>query len=125
MRRYPSQIVGLRFVGHDGVPCHESAAALTAGDPIDLQPEPDNPFDPRAVACYAAGRHLGYVPAKHTFIAEQLNDNRPIRASVDTVHRDAAGHVRNVDLHVDVARRGQDFGGAFGREPGRPGARAA
>lgn len=38
---------------------------LKVGDKIDLVAEPDNPYDPNAVALYAHGAKLGYFPAEH------------------------------------------------------------
>lgn len=35
---------------------------LKVGDALDLIPEPDNPEDPYAIAIYAKGTKLGYVP---------------------------------------------------------------
>ena len=35
---------------------------LKAGKKLDLVPEPDNPYDPCAMAIYRKGKKLGYVP---------------------------------------------------------------
>ena len=37
---------------------------LAIGTKLDLVPEFDNPYDPRAVAIFFEGRKLGFVPAK-------------------------------------------------------------
>lgn len=44
---------------------HEGAFVLRklkAGKKLDLVPEPDNPYDPCAIAIKYKGTHLGYVP---------------------------------------------------------------
>lgn len=114
MRRYPSQIVGLPFVGKDGVHCHKSARFLRSGMALALERDPDNLHDPDAIAIFTVGLcrrwHLGYVPKRHLdWIGEQLDGGRPMRVSVDTIHRDRAGVVINVDLHVDLARKGEEL----------------
>lgn len=37
-------------------------AALAVGDVLDLKPEPENKFDPHAIAVYKGALHIGYVP---------------------------------------------------------------
>lgn len=36
--------------------------SMKVGDILEMRPEPDNPFDPNAVAVYAGDMKLGYVP---------------------------------------------------------------
>lgn len=48
-----------------GVKHHEGALVLNqikVGDELDLVAEPDNPFDPSAIAIMCGGVKLGYVP---------------------------------------------------------------
>jgi len=42
----------------------EVGADLKAGMELDLVPEPENEYDPNAVAIHHEGTHLGYVPKK-------------------------------------------------------------
>lgn len=37
-------------------------AMLAVGDVLDLKPEPENKFDPNAIAVYKGTLHIGYVP---------------------------------------------------------------
>ena len=37
---------------------------LKPGSFFTLRPEPDNPYDPNAIAIYGGGHHFGYVPQK-------------------------------------------------------------
>jgi hypothetical protein len=61
--RYESAffVHGLR---HRGPAAEDEARRLHAGDPVVLEPEPENPEDPRAlrVSTVARGTHLGFVP---------------------------------------------------------------
>ena len=43
---------------------YEVLDKLKVGTKLDLVPEFDNPYDPRAVAIFFEGRKLGFVPAK-------------------------------------------------------------
>jgi hypothetical protein len=49
---------------HLGAAAEEEARRLQAGDPVLLQPEPENPSDPQAlrVMTVVRGTHLGFVP---------------------------------------------------------------
>lgn len=47
------------FAYHDGLDVIDE---LALGKPVKLVAEPDNPFDPNAVAIYYDKRKLGYVP---------------------------------------------------------------
>ena len=115
-RRYPSNIVGLPFVGKDGVHCAVAVdrAGLAEADHVLLERDVDNLHDPDAIAVFTDGIgerwHIGFVPKRHTsWIGEQIDEGRPIRATIDTIHRDDSGRVTNVDLHIDLARKGESF----------------
>jgi hypothetical protein len=75
VRSYPSWIAGLRYRGPDGTNrgryCFRN---LKLGTELDLFPEPDNPHDDHAVAIKHSGHHLGYIPARHSWIGEALID---------------------------------------------------
>ena len=61
-QKYPSKIVGSSFIGG----AQETISQLQAGDTIDLEDEPNNPYDSNAIACYYKGRKLGYIPKEQT-----------------------------------------------------------
>lgn len=52
-------IVGANFRNAE-----EAVAALQPGTPITLVREPENPYDKNAIAVFADGRHIGYIPKK-------------------------------------------------------------
>jgi hypothetical protein len=43
---------------------------LSIGDRLDIIPQPENPYDPGALAVYKNGKQLGYLPRK---VAERFN----------------------------------------------------
>lgn len=62
-RHYASfYIAGFQY--HDGT---QVLSKLKPGTKLKLVAEPDNPYDPNAVAIFRKGTHLGYVP-------QNLND---------------------------------------------------
>lgn len=73
-------IVGTR---HRGTEAMDALAALTKGAPISLRREPDNAFDPGAVACYAGNTHLGYPPrAQYGSIRDALDAGNIVEATL-------------------------------------------
>ena len=58
------------FAYYDGL---EVIDNLVIGAPVELRSEPDNPYDPDAVAIYFGNTKLGYVPrAKTYFVSKHL-----------------------------------------------------
>lgn len=58
------------FTYYDGL---EVIDHLTLGAVVTLKSEPENPYDPDAVAVYFEERKLGYVPqAKNSYISQLL-----------------------------------------------------
>ncbi|MCL1891527.1 MAG: HIRAN domain-containing protein [Coriobacteriia bacterium] len=45
---------------------------LQVGMALDMKVEPDNPYDPRAVALYSQGVHIGYIPSRCNIHVQQL-----------------------------------------------------
>lgn len=46
--------------------------SLSPGDKLDLKVEPENPYDPEAVALYKDGNKLGYIPSDRNSAISQL-----------------------------------------------------
>ncbi len=53
----------------------EFVRGLQVGDPIDLVREPYNHYDKQAIAAYAAGEHLGYLPREDNVVLSRLLDS--------------------------------------------------
>lgn len=76
---YSSAIVGLKYQSGRAA----NAARLSVGQKVDLRREPENEHDPDAVAVYANGNMLGYIPARHAYWAAGILDrNGHVRAYV-------------------------------------------
>ena len=71
---YPSWVAGLAHRSPGGADRGRYALRrVRLGDELELDLEPDNADDPRAVAIYHGDFHLGYVPERHDWVAESLN----------------------------------------------------
>ncbi len=62
-------IAGLKH--HEGVSISDD---LVQGEAVRLQFEDDNPFDDNAIAIYARGQQMGYVPAKWNYLIAEIMD---------------------------------------------------
>jgi hypothetical protein len=79
---------------------------LQLGAPLDLVPEPDNPHAENgdAVAVKHAGRHLGYIPNRHSWIARVLTEGKNIGCVIDRMEKSGwvFQRVRFIGLRVTV-----------------------
>jgi hypothetical protein len=109
-RVYPSQVNGLHHPTPDtGTSRLDYAArALRPGDALQLVAEPDNPYDPDAVAIRHAGFHLGYVPARHDWVKRSLDEGDEHLARVARLRRDpASGALEAVEIEIAVRDRAE------------------
>ncbi len=61
-------------------------ASLSAGDPVTIQPEPDNPHDPRALRCTdLTGATIGYIERDSWLTRAMIDQNTPVAASVEQI----------------------------------------
>lgn len=68
---------------------------LQVGDALELQTEPDNPHDPRAVRVLWQGHPLGYLPAaRNAPLAHALAAGKPLTA-----------RIRSLQAHPDPRQR--------------------
>ena len=77
------------------------AACFDAGRALVLRPEPDNPFDPNAVAVFDADGAVqaGYVTPLHApVVADLLDDGVPVTTTVVGEIRNARGHRTGIDV---------------------------
>jgi hypothetical protein len=59
------------------------ANALSNGDEVTLLPEPENPYDPMAVAVYADDVHIGYLARANNYqVSDWLQDGGTVTANV-------------------------------------------
>ena len=60
-------------------------ANVSRGDPLTLKPEPTNKYDVHAIAVFAGGLQIGYVPRTHNqLIKAAVNEGR-VRCIVNVV----------------------------------------
>ena len=75
-----SPIVGVNFRPHEAKVAH---AALSIGDEVFLEPEPENPYDPMAVKVIASDEHIGYIARTNNYeVSDWLNDDGEVEARV-------------------------------------------
>lgn len=80
MPKFVVPIIGTKYRGK---PAIDALAVLVAGDEVSLRAEPDNPHDSNAVACYAGGQHIGYVPrGQNAEIADALLRSLAVTAGI-------------------------------------------
>lgn len=61
----------------------EKIAALNGTEKVEIRPEPDNAYDPRAHAVYAGGQHIGYIPKVEVArLWDLLTESPVIEASI-------------------------------------------
>jgi HIRAN domain len=86
VQSYPSWIAGLRRKSPAGVDRRRYAYEhLAPGEALELVPEPANQPDDHAVIYYHRGMQLGYVPKRHRWVAEAIDDGHRLVAIVDKV----------------------------------------
>ena len=105
-RAYPSWITGLEYRSPDGTDRRAYCASLNVGDVLKLRPEPTNPYDPKAVAIYHSGRHIGYVPRKHHWVRESLREGDTLECSVRDVSCSSKGRADYVLIQIAVLADG-------------------
>jgi hypothetical protein len=97
-RAYPCAIAGLAHAGADGRPRADLVRALPVGAVLRLLAEPGNPHDPDAVGVWRDGAHLGYVPMRHGWVAEALDEGDDLAAVLSRVEEREDGSLRAVML---------------------------
>jgi hypothetical protein len=75
---------------------------LRVGDALELAREPDNPYDPNAVAVSWRGRKLGYVPRRaNAALAWGLDRGEELRARISRL-REHPNPARRIEFEVYV-----------------------
>src|SRR5258705_1148176 len=81
VRSYPSWIAELRRKSPTGIDRRRYAYDhIGPGEAIELVREPANPRDDHAVAYHHRGVHLGYVPKRHRWVADAIDDGHRLVA---------------------------------------------
>ena len=86
VRSYPSWIAELRRKSPVGIERRRYAYEhIGPGEPLDLVRERAEPGDEHAVSYRHRDVHLGYVPRRHRWIAEAIDDGLRLVAIVETI----------------------------------------
>lgn len=102
IKSYPSYIVGQnrqerKKLAHTAIKLlSRDKSGLTL---VSLHREPDNPYDQNAVAVYVnnpgklpadddRGIKVGYLPAKHSWVAEVLDEDREVFVEITSIRRE-------------------------------------
>ena len=107
MRSYPSWIAGLKFPAPDGTNRGTYCAGLTEGSSLNMVPEPTNKFDSHAVALHHNGKHLGYIPQRHAWVGEAIDEGKVLQCIVVEVEVTGGGifsrrHAEHVETRISV-----------------------
>jgi|GEM_PF-6997787 len=79
MSAIESAIVGIKF--HPG--SHDKLLETKDGEPVALVRQPDNKYDPNAVACEIDGQMCGFVPADQAkTLAPDIDAGRRVTATL-------------------------------------------
>jgi HIRAN domain len=85
-RSYPNWIAELRGKSPVGIEIRRYAYQhLGPGEALELVRERAEPGDKHAVSYRHRNVHLGYVPTRHRWIADAIDDRRRLLAIVETV----------------------------------------
>ena len=94
------KVAGVTFEGRQ-----EYLKALLGDEPVKIVPEPDNKFDPNALAVHIAVNgsvlHCGYIPKDLAAEIAPLLDGEDIMASIDSVWG-GGGYNWGLKLRVEI-----------------------
>ena len=84
-----SPIVGTHFRPSEA---KSLANSLSPGEYVELEPEPENPYDPMAVRVMYESEHIGYIARQNNYqVSEWLQDGGDVIAKV--IGREGGKHV--------------------------------
>lgn len=97
MKMY-SKIAGVTFEGRQKI-----VGNLAVGQRLKLVREPNNPYDPNAIAIKTEdSQHLGYINKKlASAIAPEMDSGVKFRASVSSV---TGGNGKNYGINIEIVR---------------------
>lgn len=91
MRSYPSWIAGLKYPAPDGTDRGAYCAGLAEGSLLNMSREPTNKFDSNAVALHHDGKNLGYIPQRHAWVGEAIDEGKALQCAVIEVEVTGGG----------------------------------
>lgn len=91
--------------------CHHGYVPLEYGEELDLVPEPENEYDPDAIAIYKGSEMVGYVPAHQTKVIHAALDSGERLTATVTLDGDA-----ELGINPSVLVTNSAVNGTAGRE---------
>ena len=87
---FHTNIAGITYKNKDGSDRRDVIAKCKEGDSLQLRREPDNEYDPNAVAVFTLhGKQMGYLYREEAAeIARELDSGRPVDAEIVKIERD-------------------------------------
>lgn len=84
---------------------HHDCVPLEYGDELGIVPEPENEYDPDAIALYKGVKKVGYVPAHRTKVIHHARDSGAILTATVEVDGDEEFGINPVILIQDSEAR--------------------
>lgn len=84
---------------------HYDCVPLEYGDELGIVPEPENEYDPDAIALYKGVRKVGYVPAHKTKVLHRARESGEVLTATVTVDGDEELGINPVVLIQDSEAR--------------------
>jgi hypothetical protein len=98
MSSYPISVVGESFDNADGSSRQDILRRCRAGDPVTLEREPDNPYDPNAVKVVTRHGCIGMIGRQYPWICERIDRGAFIEACIQSVGAGDRGQIGAVLL---------------------------
>jgi hypothetical protein len=92
MSAYPIGIVGESFENDDGTSRQAEIKRSSAGEPVSLEREPQNRYDPNCVKVVSArGRQIGNISRDDSWICERLDADGFVDARILGIRKNSNG----------------------------------
>jgi HIRAN domain len=103
-RRRSLNIVGESFTNSDGTSRQVEIKRCREGEPVTLQPEPDNEYSDKAIAVFSCRNvQLGYIGAEHCEWIARLIQNPQFEAEIEWITGGERGKPsRGIVLSISV-----------------------
>jgi hypothetical protein len=103
IRHFFTNVVGVTFKNDDGSDRQTLIRQCMVLDPLELKHEPDNPFDPNAVAVLGEGQQLGHLKRELApEIVYYVRNGWRVSALVASVQRRGSGARRKAGVNIAV-----------------------
>ena len=103
MRSYPCRVVGIQHGGRlDYILQH-----VREGDELQLFAEPDNPYDPHAVAVFHGEMRIGYIPANKNWVWRSLQEGDEHEVTADGLIMSDDGSPSAIQITITIMADGE------------------